>query len=56
MTSLVKGPDGSTRSGLQPDEALGPEKAPHEDVFGNEAEHGIRYKTLSWQVRDDPRL
>ena len=22
----------------------------HADVFGNEEEHDIRYKTLSWQV------
>ena len=28
-----------------------PTKAAPEDVFGDEEEHEIRYKTLSWQVR-----
>lgn len=26
------------------------EKTPEGDVFGDEAEHDIQYKTLSWQV------
>ncbi|KAI0746622.1 amino acid transporter [Daedaleopsis nitida] len=46
--SVVKGADGSATEAYVK-EGL-PEKAPQVDVFGDEDDHEIRYKTLSWQL------